>query len=109
MSPHDPTDPEKDDPGAIFGVPQEHIAIRCERVHAELSRLCDVFGLGQENSADPACPEFSRAEIAWATCLLRLLDTGAYWGFRTSAIGAMLSSAQSAAERVRPTKSARGA
>lgn len=65
---------------------QDHIAIKAERVHCEVSELCDVFARGTESQPDKDCPAFTKAEIEWSDCLLRLLDIGARYGFRADAI-----------------------
>lgn len=67
---------------------QDHIAIKCERVHAEISELCDTFARGTNDTPDKDCPSHTKAEIEWADCMLRLLDIAGRYGFRPSAITA---------------------
>lgn len=70
---------------------QDHIAIKGERVHAEVSELVDTFARGTNDSPDGDVPDFTKAEIEWADCMLRLLDLGARFGFRPAAIPAKFS------------------
>lgn len=67
---------------------QDHIAIKAERVHAEVSELVDTFARGTKDEPDKDCPEFTKAEVEWADCLLRLMDLGARYGFRGGAVQA---------------------
>jgi len=69
---------------------QDHIAIKCERVHAEVSELCDTFARGTNDDPDEHCPGYSRAETEWADCLLRLFDMGGRWGFSPNVVLAKL-------------------
>jgi hypothetical protein len=67
---------------------QDHVAIKAERVHAEVSELVDTFARGIDEQPDKDCPEFTKAEIEWADIILRLMDLGGRFGFRAGAIGA---------------------
>lgn len=69
-----------------WGTDQDHIAIKAERVHCEVSELCDVFARGTEQAPDDDCPDHTKGEIEWADCILRLLDIKVRYGFRSSAI-----------------------
>lgn len=69
---------------------QSHIAIKGERVHCEVSELCDVFARGTEDDPDKDCLAFSKAEIEWSDCLLRLFDIAGRYGFRPAAVLAKL-------------------
>lgn len=67
---------------------QDHIAIKGERVHAEVSELVDVFARGADGEPDEDCPSYTRAEIEWSDCILRLLDLAGRYGFRVAAVHA---------------------
>lgn len=74
----------------FWSADQDHIAIKAERVHCEVSELVDAFARGEDRDPDSAVPWCTRAEIEWADCILRLFDLGERFGFSPIAIEAKL-------------------
>lgn len=65
-----------------------HIAAKAERIHSEITELVNTYADRSFLEADAKVPKYSKAEVEWADCLLRLLDLGEKYCYDLDAVRA---------------------